>query len=185
MGKRKYNTEEERIAARKEQNRLAQARWREKHPDYRKQQYEANKDYYDECHKKWVKDNPELNRKYHKNYYDRNRDKVLLREKKYRSTKNGKAKNLVGVYRHSDKLANRGECTITKEWMVDNVFSGQRCFYCGESDWTKLGLDRIDNSKHHTPDNVVVCCEECNKKRGRKSFKEFCKEMGVEQIKYV
>ena len=85
-------------------------------------------------------------------------------------------------YQTADKKHNRGECTITGEWMVDNVFSGQICFYCKESDWTKLGVDRIYNDLPHTPDNVVVCCEECNKKRGRKSYEDFCKEMGVTPI---
>ena len=60
--------------------------------------------------------------------------------------------------------------------MVENTFN-DHCLYCGETDWIKLGLDRIDNSKPHTPDNVVTCCEKCNTKRGNKSYEEFLKEI--------
>ena len=44
--------------------------------------------------------------------------------------------------------------------------------------WT---LDRIDNDIGHTSDNVVICCLECNLKRGRlddKKFK-FTKQMKI------
>lgn len=36
----------------------------------------------------------------------------------------------------------------------------QACFYCGETE--KIGLDRINNNKGHTKDNVVPCCYVCN-----------------------
>ena len=85
----------------------------------------------------------------------------------------GRAINLVKRYRQSDKQYNRGECTLTAKWMVNNIFSGQKCIFCGESDWTKLGCDRIDNSLPHTPNNVNPCCEKCNTKRGRKEFEKF------------
>lgn len=35
-----------------------------------------------------------------------------------------------------------------------------KCYYCGDTH--RLGLDRIDNSKGHTKDNVVICCYDCN-----------------------
>lgn len=83
-----------------------------------------------------------------------------------------KAMYQVSNYKRDDRINNRGECTITTQWMIENVYNGH-CLYCGKTDWRKLGLDRIDNSKPHTLDNVVVCCEECNKKRGDLSFEEF------------
>lgn len=38
------------------------------------------------------------------------------------------------------------------------------CSYCGvkASDNLKIGLDRIDNSKGHTTENVNACCTRCN-----------------------
>jgi hypothetical protein len=40
----------------------------------------------------------------------------------------------------------------------------QPCFYCGERDpdFPFFGMDRLDNSKGYTMDNVVTCCEPCN-----------------------
>lgn len=100
------------------------------------------------------------------------------RKKIYHSTKKGRAVNLCSNYRYSDKKYNRGECTLTPEWIVENIFNGQKCYYCGESDWTKLGADRIDNNKPHTLDNVVPCCLKCNNKKQKKSFEEFVKNWG-------
>ena len=41
------------------------------------------------------------------------------------------------------------------------------CVYCGK-DIDTIGLDRIDNSKGYSQDNVVPCCTQCNlSKRGR------------------
>lgn len=91
---------------------------------------------------------------------------------KYRLTKNGRALSLLHGYKKSDKEHNRGECTLTKEWIIENIFTS-KCKYCGETDWLKLGCDRIDNEKPHTPENVVPCCSECNTKRGSKTYKEW------------
>ena len=92
--------------------------------------------------------------------------------KQYNKTPMGRAVHLVSGYRQSDKDANRGECTLTPEWMVDNIFT-QPCHWCNKTDWTKMGCDRIDNDKPHTPDNVNPCCDDCNKKRGKKTYEEF------------
>ena len=172
MGRKKIYTDEERKARRAEYMK----QWREEHKAEIAEYYkEYGREYY-QTHKEEIDER-------HKDYYQANKEEIVEQMKKYHkqyyNTPFGRTYNLVKNYRYSDKKHNRGECTITAEWMVDNVCSGQKCFYCGESDWTKLGLDRIDNSLPHTPDNVVVCCEECNKKRGKKSFEEFCKEMGV------
>lgn len=115
-----------------------------------------------------------------KSYYLRNREKCLENarrrylEKKeeikeyhrqYNKTPYGRALNLVSTYNQSDKKYGRGECTLTADWVVENIFSKQ-CS-CGESDWHKLGCNRINNDLPHTPDNVEPCCTECNKKRVR------------------
>lgn len=42
-----------------------------------------------------------------------------------------------------------------------------------EANFTYNGLDRIDNNKDHSPDNVVPCCTICNMMRGTLSVTDF------------
>ena len=148
MGRpKKYFTEEER----KEAKRISNAKWRENN---REREIERVKEYYQE-----------------------NKEKVLEQQKEYNNTPIGRAVTLVSRYKQSDKEANRGKCTLTARWVVDNIFS-QPCHYnCGKKGWELIGCDRIDNDLPHIPDNVVPCCEECNKKRGTKTYEEFLKEI--------
>ena len=65
------------------------------------------------------------------------------------------------------------------EYLVNSQLN---CFYCHEicellykdcltkKQWT---LDRIDNSMGHNRDNVVICCLECNIKRGDMDYERF------------
>lgn len=183
----KNTTEEERLEAKRQ---------------YMKQWREANREKIAEYHKQYRKDNAEKLADYIKQYYNENKEKILEQQKQYRNdnadkiakyytenkerkleqhkywsknTQMGRASNLVNAYKQLDKKRNRGECTLTAKWMVEHIFS-QKCVYCGESDWTKLGCDRIDNSKPHTEDNVVCSCWDCNNKRRKKPFEEFLAE---------
>lgn len=90
----------------------------------------------------------------------------------------GKAVHIAAAYNRNDKKANRGECTLTARWIVDSIFP-MPCHYCGAMGWEIMGCDRVDNSKPHTPDNVVPCCEECNKKRGSMSYEEFMDMLSI------
>lgn len=91
--------------------------------------------------------------------------------KKYRKTKMGRAIQLLNRYNQSDKKAGRGKGDLTPEWIVENIFTS-KC-ECGEDDWTKLGCNRIDDSKPHTMDNVEPCCKKCNcDKEGEKLSKK-------------
>lgn len=82
-------------------------------------------------------------------------------DEKYLKTKKGRANNLLCAYRASDKKYNRGKGDLTSQWIVDNIFS-KPCAHCGETDWRKIGCNRLDNSKPHTMDNVEPCCKKCN-----------------------
>lgn len=121
----------------------------------------------------------EKKRKNERSFRDRHKDDEEYKTKnkrndaKYRSSKKGRATSLLHSYRQKDELRNRGECTLTADWIVENVFSGQCCNYCGESDWMKLGVDRIDNELPHTPENCVPCCWDCNNKRKNTEYDEF------------
>lgn len=51
------------------------------------------------------------------------------------------------------------KCELTKQDVSDLITSA--CAYCHRED-IKMTLDRIDNGKGHTFDNVVACCCLCN-----------------------
>ena len=120
----------------------------------------------------WKKKNKERMRAYDQQrqddgyfakYRKRKCDVLLEKNKEYHKTKNGRAVSLNNRYKGEDKR--RGfdvSNNISSKWIVDNIFSGQKCVYCGDQDWTHLGCDRIDNSKPHTADNCVCACYICN-----------------------
>lgn len=133
---------------------------------------DSHKDYYASLDRKYRAEHQSELREYSSEWSKNNRKKMNGYVRKYHQTKNGRAHRLRIDYQHLDRKKNLGECTLTAKWIVDKIFSS-RCIYCGENDWRKLGCDRIDNSKPHTPNNVVCCCRKCNSQRGKKSFYSF------------
>ncbi len=162
MRRIKYSTEEERKAARKaymaEYYQKKKKEISAKNVDYRAE-YRAN-------HKAEKS-------AYMAEYYKKNKERRAEYWVSYQSSPKGRAYHLVRNYRRLDRDKNRGECTITPQWVVENIFSGQCCVYCGESDWHLLGCDRKDNALPHTPENCVPCCYHCNCKKHTKSYNEF------------
>lgn len=136
-----------------------------------KERRKAHKEEYRERNRIYRENNKEKIKHKDKERYEAHKEEISAR--KFVKEENAKIKE--SSYRYRDKK--RGFNTdnnVTKEWILENIFNGQVCVYCGESDWTKLGCDRIDNSKPHTPDNVVCSCVKCNKARGsRMSVEEF------------
>ncbi len=51
-------------------------------------------------------------------------------------------------------------------------YYGRHCAYCGVVTPT-VNLDRVDNNKGYTVDNVVPCCPECNRMKGSQSVDVF------------
>lgn len=135
MSKKKYFTEEERKAAKRE----ADKHYRETHKEERAE--------------------------YSAQYYQNNKEKITEYNATFFSTPFGRACNLVGAYKQNDERYNRGECTLTPDWIVEHIFS-QPCAHCGKTGWKIIGCNRLDNSLPHTPDNVEPCCCECNVKLG-------------------
>ena len=112
---------------------------------------------------------------YNQKYYKEHKEEMNAYSREYRSTPIGRAKCLIGKYKQKDAEYNRGTCTLTDDY-VANVLFPQGCYWCGEMDYHKLGADRIDNSKPHTPDNVVCSCWDCNNERGQMPFEEFVRK---------
>jgi len=71
-----------------------------------------------------------------------------------------KTNRMLGAYRLRDRT--RGLYNdMTISIMRGLIEKG--CVYCG--DLENIGLDRIDNKKGHSTDNVVPCCHSCNTAR--------------------
>lgn len=110
--------------------------------------------------REWRKKNPEKS----KLFSSKNNKERRL---KYINNPIERASDLISAYNQSDKKYNRGRGNLTAKWIVENIFT-QPCPHCGETDWHKIGCNRLDNSKPHTKDNVEPCCKVCNKKLSRK-----------------
>lgn len=148
---------------------------KERKREYNKKYRQEHKDEISKYYSEWRNNNKEYIAKSQSEYRKNNLDKFRIYSKKHTSTKNGRAKMLLRAYNQADKQMGRGECTLTAEWIVENVFNGQKCHYCEETDWTKLGCDRVDNDKPHTPDNVVPCCRKCNERKHTMKYDKFLK----------
>jgi hypothetical protein len=61
--------------------------------------------------------------------------------------------------RSSDKKKGRAGNDLTREFVRELL--SKHCSYCGESS-LRMTLDRKDNEKAHTKDNVVPACIRCN-----------------------
>lgn len=138
---------------RKEYMKLYRLKHKEKIQEQEKRYREEHKKHYKELNKQWRL----KNKGYYKERYNENPEKY----KSYQRTINGRANSLLQGYRKADKDRNRGECDLTKEWIIEHIFS-QPCAHCGKTGWDVIGCNRLDDSRPHTMDNVEPCCEECN-----------------------
>jgi len=88
--------------------------------------------------------------------------------RRYRETPYGKkmtrARMLIYNYTKEDKMYGRETPDFDAKWVIDNIFS-KPCVYCGETDWHKLGCDRVNNAVGHIKSNVVCSCFHCNMTR--------------------
>lgn len=99
-----------------------------------------------------------------KEHDDKNREKIHKYQKEYRKTQMGRASKQVWKYTQMDITKGFGKVIdFDAKWIVDNIYT-KKCAHCDETDWHKLGCNRLDNSKPHTKDNVEPCCFKCNVK---------------------
>ncbi len=89
---------------------------------------------------------------------------------------------LIGAYKRAARLNNR-EFTLSQDEFLNII--KQPCFYCGSlpsqvwkyecntGNFAHNGIDRVDNSRGYTPDNIVPCCKICNRSKGNMSQQEF------------
>ena len=70
-------------------------------------------------------------------------------------------------YRRADRKHNHKECDFHARELL-KLFQSEPCTYCGDKELKNKTLDRIDNHRGHTKDNVLVACIHCNTERNDK-----------------
>lgn len=142
---------------------------KEERKEYQRKRRNADREGYLKKMREYHASRKDKAKVYNEKYRAEHKTELLEYMKLHRSTKHGRAVSLAYSYLQKDKR--KGYDTgsnINYEWIENNIFNGQQCHYCGESDWTKLGVDRIDNNKGHTPENCICACWECNNERKNK-----------------
>ena len=124
-----------------------------------------------EKHKEWCKNNKKHCAEYSKSRrIELNKEGRSIDKENYWKDNIHRAKYLIKSYKQGDEKKGYGICSITVDDFLELTSNG--CVYCGETDWKKLGLDRINNTKPHTKENCVCSCWNCNDKKQRKSIKQ-------------
>jgi len=129
----------------------------------------------------------------HQNYINR---LYLNEDFPEKNTITKELKKKLSSYLAQDKKKKRaydkGKYINLEELLPLLVASKLRCYYCKHSvmllyndvrepnQWT---LDRIDNSKPHNTDNVVIACLKCNLERRRRSDTKFLMSKQMRIIK--
>lgn len=101
-------------------------------------------------------------KEYNKQYYLKHKKEIIAAKteynKTYTKTQMGRAQRQFQQYKNMDKRNGFGNVIdFDARWIVENIYT-KKCAHCDETDWHKLGCNRIDNSKPHTKDNVEPCC---------------------------
>lgn len=164
--KRTHNSNKKYYEAHKEEKLKRDKEYREKnkekmseyHKEYRKKNADKIKAYKNE-HKDDTKE-------YNKQYYLKNKKEILEYRteynKEYAKTPMGRAQRQYQQYKFMDTRNGFGDVIdFDAKWIVESIYT-KKCAHCDETDWHKLGCNRIDNSKGHTKDNVEPCCFHCN-----------------------
>ena len=171
MSKKIYFTEEERREANRKRCRERYQRNREERLRKQKEYNEEHKEQIRAYQKEYKANHKEERRDWERQNYQKNRERTRRYYRDWYRTKEGKATHLARFYKWDDRKKGH-ECDLTSEFILNEILS-KPCFYCGETDWHKIGMDRVINSLGHLQNNVVPCCCSCNASRKDTPFFEF------------
>ena len=85
-------------------------------------------------------------------------------------------KKIFSSYKCSAKTRKGEAASFSLTFEQFMTFWQKSCFYCHDG-LSTIGLDRIDNSKGYSVDNIVACCRQCNFMKcslGLKAFIDKC-----------
>ena len=137
-------------------------------------------------------------KEYNKEWQLKNSERIGEVKYKYRSSEKGFITHCIGALFTPSKIKERGYVPGSTKEEIKNYFYeyvnkyGRVCFYCLEP-WSyirkkykpgygrtfqtvkqnikNLSLDRFDNSKTYSVDNIVFCCTDCNVSKNKISIK--------------
>lgn len=125
----------------------------------RKEYYKKNSEKIKKNSSEWRLNNKNRSKKYNRTWHINNKEKL----KEYKNRRRSKP----NVHFSKAKMASkrRGiEFILTLEQYTTII--NNECYYCSGHFGKVIygsGLDRLDNSKGYTNDNVVSCCKLCNR----------------------
>ena len=141
--------------------------WKKNNPEkcnsYSKKWKLHNKNKVAQMKKEYRKRHPEVIRASRKRYKERRKDVKREKMKRFKESKEWQDILILRLYKkrylqykNNAKLKKR-EFSLSFEEFCNLLKSS--CFYCGGNGG---GIDRVDNSKGYTSDNVCPCCFPCN-----------------------
>lgn len=119
-------------------------------------------------------------KEYFKLHYQKNKDKLQEYAWTYReankelvhSKNNLYAQSIKGKFSQYKQKAKQRNIVWAITLYEFESFWQKPCHYCDDTIVT-IGLDRINSVKGYTLDNIVPCCEICNKAKRNLSLKDF------------
>lgn len=177
--------------------------YRAEHADYFKQYYADHKEDIAVYHKQYNSEHAEARKQYDKQYRTEHAEEIKQYQSKYKTDNSERLKDYFKQYAANKRSTLEGYAYCVRKGNLRADRDKGRCgkdedplppleyyiwalqqpdFYDGKQyHWSEMGLDRIYNDKPHTFANVVPCSTKNNRRRGRKSFEEFCELMRREK----
>jgi len=157
-----------------------------------------------EYQKKYQKDNKEKINKHHRKYYQEHKERAREVAKQWQKKNKDKLKGMTRKYRRSPKgiyhsikdrikyqYANNIPLCSQEEFIDWHNKQKRKCTYCNipeklvsELKWGRKGkqnyltIDRMDNNKGYTPDNICLACDICNTMKSNFLTYDEMKEVG-------
>lgn len=114
--------------------------------------------------RRWRENHPEKAKLSWKKYYQNNKDKCKIIQKRKRNNPNSRWCELL---KRAERYGH--EISITREeW--DELIK-EPCYYCGKE--ARFGIDRVDNNLGYLQGNCVSCCEWCNRAKRNGTIETF------------
>jgi len=124
-----------------------------------KEYHNKNKEKIAATQKIYTANNKPARKEYIKKYYAKNKEKYVIYSKKYHESVRTTPKYKFSRYKRGAKV--RG-IKFELSFYQFISFWKKPCEYCGDEIKT-IGLDRLNNDKGYSMDNVVPCCTDCNR----------------------